>query len=180
MKVEFGHSAFQTNNFDKMIDFYVNIIGLQRHFTLYRSDGTIWLTYLKAENGCFIELFDMPEGHFDNINSTHRHICFIVKDILEAAEEFHEKGITLYYGPSSYGNIAPYPFVPRMGKCGSLGFFIVDPDGNQIEYHQFTDMSLQMMSGEKIKEIEPKILANTYVPDAAWQGFENAKITEIV
>ena len=58
---------------------------------------------------------------------------------------------------------AMVPFAKQMGKCGSYGFFVADPDGNEIEFHEFTDKSLQIMDDEKLSELEPLINSNLYV-----------------
>ncbi len=165
MKMKLGHCAFRASNLERSIDFYVNTLGLTNHFTLRKEDGSIWLVYLRTSSGEFIELFDEP-GEYSNEHTAQQHICMIVDSIEKAAAEFNAKGISVYYGPTSMGNKASVPFKKNMGKCGSYGFFIVDPDGNEIEFHEFTPMSLQLMDDEKLKELEPLINSNQYVPEA--------------
>lgn len=175
MEMELGHCAFQTADLARAVDFYTNKLGLVQHFALRRQDGSIWLVYLRSSSGQFIELFNIPQGEFDNSRSTYRHICMVVKSIDDAARELQAKGLQLYYGPTTMGNKAPQPFEKQMGKCGSYGFFVADPDGNQIEFHEFTEKSLQRMTAAEIQKLQPLIDSNTYVPQAAWQGAEDAR-----
>lgn len=178
MDVALGHCALQTRQLDRALDFYENVLGLEKHFFLRREDGSIWLVYLRTKSGQFIELFNIPDGDFSPHNATFRHFCLIVNNIEQAAAELQEKKQDLYYGPTTMGNLAPSPFIKHMGKCGSYGFFICDPDGNQIEFHEFTPMSLQTMSPAQIQELQPLIDNNTYVLEAAWQGNDDAKFPQ--
>lgn len=170
MGYRLGHCAFKSGDLARSVDFYVNKLGLTNHFTLRKEDGSVWLVYLRTSSGQFIELFDDPGGNYSQEKATQQHICMVVESIDAAAEELQAKGLQLYYGPSSLGNKAPQPFKKQMGKCGSYGFFVVDPDGNEIEFHEFTEKSLQLMDEEKLKELEPLINSNAYVPEAAGQG----------
>ena len=139
-----------------------NKLNLKKHFTLKDPDGGVWLIYLKIAEGQFLELFYW-ENPVDNSDSAFHHVCLLVEDAVAVANDLQNKGIDVYYGPTWLGNKAPVPFEPKRGKCGSICFYIEDPDGNQIEYQEYTDMSLQTMSPEKLKEIEPLVRNNEYV-----------------
>ena len=53
-----GHIAFYTQNMDKALQFYCDILGFQKAFSLNRADGQPWIQYLlpvspqaKAQSG---------------------------------------------------------------------------------------------------------------------------------
>lgn len=165
MKMKLGHCAYRTSNMDRSLDFYCNKLGLKKHFTLKDPDGDVWLIYLKiAEGGEFLELFSW-EKPVDNERSAFQHVCLLVEDAKKAADALQEKGIDVYYGPTWLGNKAPVPFVNKRGKCGCYCFYIEDPDGNQVEFQQYTEMSLQTMTPQQLKEVEPLVNRNTYIKD---------------
>ena len=157
-----AHSAYRVSNMEAALDFYCNKLGLKQAFTLMKDDGTPWLTYLRVAPEQFIELFYW-EKPVDNTHAAHMHCCLVVKDIEKAAAELHEKGVKIWYGPSYFNNPAPVPFVKQMSKCGTYPFFVVDPDGNQIEVQEFTDVCLQRMTDEELAKVEPLVRTNTYV-----------------
>lgn len=170
MKYEhLGHTAFRASNYERSVRFYRDILGLKQKFTLQKPDGTPWLTYMEISRGQFIEIFNW-EGEIDNSKAAFRHTCFVVPNIEEAAAELQAKGVQLWYGPSTIGDKAAVPFQKRMGKCGSYGFFVVDPDGNELEFHEFTEKSLQLMNDEQLAMVAEQVRNNTYVPEAATQG----------
>ena len=162
MKLKLGHCAFRTSNMEKSLDFYINVVGLKKHFTLKTPTGDTWLIYLKIDEEQFLELFYW-EKPIDNSESPFRHICLMVDNAEEAARNIQAKGIKVFYGPTYLGNEAPVPFVNKRGKCGSFCFYIEDPDGNQVEFQEYTDLSLQTKTPEQLSELEPAIKNNMYI-----------------
>ena len=159
-----AHAAYRVSNMERSLDFYCNKLGLKQAFTLYKEDGSPWLTYLRVTKGQFIELFYNDGSPIDNKGMSHKHCCLIVPDIEKAAAELQEKGVTVWYGPSDFNHPCEGKFVKQISKCGVYPFFVVDPDGNEIEIQEFTDVCLQLKTDEELAELEPLIRSNTYMP----------------
>lgn len=142
---EMGHVALRCKDYGKMYDFYVNKLHLEEKFHLNNEDGSLWLTYIHAGNGQYLELF--PDGYDgDNRFGTHSqvHFCFEVGNFAAALEAIAAEGITIYQGPEQ--PVLEPPYEKRApGMCGSLCAFIKDPEGNWIEIMQFTPKSMQIL-----------------------------------
>lgn len=163
------HVTFTCKDFPAMRSFYRDTLGLKELFVLPYNDaiiqgfvesgydvsgiksGDVWIVYLEVAPKQFVELFNLPyNGKNDTRNQGFHHFCLRVENIVEAARELESKGVTLWNGPAWLGNPieGPYPEDPiaagRQGQCGSLAFYIQDPEGNEIEIMQYTEDSLQV------------------------------------
>lgn len=165
------HVTFTCRDFLAMRRFYRDTLGLKELFLLpYTNEildgfkekgyeignlkaGDLWIDYLEIAPKQFVELFNIPyNGENDTQDEGFHHFCLRVEDIVVAARELEAKGITLYNGPKWLNNpfTEPYPENPieagKQGQCGSLAFYIQDPEGNEIEIMQYTKDSLQLKS----------------------------------
>lgn len=163
------HVTFTCKDFLAMRSFYRDTLGLKELFVLpYNKQiidnftnkgydvsgikpGDDWIVYLEVAPKQFVELFNTPyNGENDTENESFHHFCLRVEDIVAAARELEAKGVTLYNGPRWMHSplTEPYPEDPikagRQGACGSLAFYIQDPEGNEIEIMQYTEDSLQL------------------------------------
>lgn len=160
------HCTFCCNDYPKMVQFYQETLGLEKLFTInFEQDiidgylkqgypleakpGDEWITYMKVAPKEFIELFNVPyDGKNDTKNQEFHHVCLMVEDIFAAAKELEDKGLKLWHGPEWMEDpfTKPYAQEGAVGQCGSYGFYIQDPEGNQIEMMQYTDKSLQVLN----------------------------------
>ena len=53
-----AHVCFKTDQTDKMVDFYKNVIGLNVKFTFKLDDGFIFGYYFDLGETTFLEIFD--------------------------------------------------------------------------------------------------------------------------
>ena len=167
-----AHAAFFSNNVERMIDFYCNILGFERAFTmsmespyqwaledanntnlpeetraaraayakaLEQQRESMWLTYLRVSDNQFIELFrEISPLEAGNITpgSTARqgynHMAIVVDDLQSEVQKIQARG-GHFRTPISLGPDYTY-------QC-----WIDDPDGNMIEYMEYTDRSLQLV-----------------------------------
>ena len=126
------HAAIQVTDLDRSLEFYTKVLGLPEQFRLTNDEGHPWLVYLKITDGQFIELFPTAKGaHVKPEGSAVVHICLQVDDIQEAYRELTSRGLV------AQGQ-------PILGADNSWQFWIEDPDGNPIEFHQFTAESMQI------------------------------------
>lgn len=156
------HCTFLCRDYEKMVVFYRDRLGLKQIFRtpLHRSVrdsmkrifpelklniGDEWMTYLEIAPRNFIELFKIPykSQTNDTEDTGFHHICLLVDDIVEAAREMETQGIQIFDGPSWKGKPykEPFPDKPEPNPIGVYSFNIVDPEGNQIEFMQYSDES---------------------------------------
>lgn len=152
-----SHLAFNVADMDRAVDFYCNVLGLEKIFDIVvPADiaermpghpaavfaGKPAITYLQVSPGEYIELFyprpdtDMNSGgpNYDRIG--YAHLSLVTDDIHKAAEVLKSKGIKLDTEIS-------------MGADNTWQFWIKDPDGNRIELMQYTDKSYQVVHMKK-------------------------------
>jgi catechol 2,3-dioxygenase-like lactoylglutathione lyase family enzyme len=126
------HAAVRVTDIDKSLKFYSGLLGLPEQFRLANDKGEPWLIYLKIAERQFIELFPGGAGpHEAPKCAALVHICLEVDDIQATYTELTGRGLV------TRGE-------PKMGGDGSWQFWTDDPDGNPIEFHQFTPESRQI------------------------------------
>ncbi len=157
------HCTFTCKDYPAMQKFYGETLGLKQlfkiDFTQEIIDGFLkdgykvaakvgdeWLSYYKVAPKEFIELFNVPyNGGNDTRDEGFHHVCLIVEDAVAAARELEAKGVRLWHGPKWMENPYTEPFRgDEPGQCGSIAFYIQDPEGNEIEIMQYTEDSLQV------------------------------------
>lgn len=133
MVKQIAHMALEISNLEKSVAFYCGALGLEYKFDGRDENGVIRMVYLQVCEGVFIEMF--PSGihkaeRKDYLIGYH-HLCFEVDDIQKSAEEIQAKGYTL-----------SHPV--QKGSDNSWQFWVNDPDGNPIEFMQYTKESKQL------------------------------------
>lgn len=157
---EIGHLAFTCADLDASVAFYRDKLGFTTKFTISYGElldsmgpspdpetaarlgairDRIWISYMDVGNGQFVELFDkgsatipcVPTGAHLNYN----HLALLVDDIHAAHAELVEKGV-------------PIDTPPKLGLEGTWQMWSHDPDGNKIEFMQYTAASWQL-TGKK-------------------------------
>ncbi len=127
-----SHVAVRVTDIERSLAFYCGILGLKERFRLLRDDGGIRLVYLEAADRQFIELFPGAEGPYTvGSASGWVHLCLEVDDIQQAYRDLSARGLV------TRGE-------PTLGADGAWQLWTTDPDGNQIEFHQFTPESRQL------------------------------------
>ena len=138
------HFGIRCSDFERSKKFYTETLGLEEVFSIEKENHP-WLTYLRVSGQQFVELFC---GEYDTRNMglgyPASHVCFLTEDIQALARDLEAKGIVLYRGPSFLHRPQPLPFEPQKAACGSMCFYICDPDGNELEFMQFTEDSKQI------------------------------------
>jgi catechol 2,3-dioxygenase-like lactoylglutathione lyase family enzyme len=132
-----AHLNFVTNDLEKIIDFYVNKLGLQVKFTLDNKKGKPFGYYFACGDTTFLEFFDQKMaaevwgGKVEelNIGTRYRHFCLEVTGLDTFCKRLREKGVDV-------SEIS-------LGMDNSYQAWIADPDGNQIELMEYTPFSMQ-------------------------------------
>lgn len=143
------HCSFYCNDYEKMVAFYRDTLGLEQLFTLRHPDGNPWLTYLKVAERQFVELFNIRYvGDNRREAFSFSHLAILVEDLAEAARTLEHKGIMLYHGPLSRGEVLRMPYMmtqPRPDACGFQTLWLQDPEKNEIVLMQHTPDSKRML-----------------------------------
>ena len=133
MIIGLTHVAIQVSDLERSVRFYCDVLGLNEHFRLFDDKGHPFLVYLKIADRQFIELFSGAAGPREwPTSSSLIHVCLEVDDIQDSFQRITSKGIKPLHGK------------PNHAADNAWQFWVSDPDGNAIEFHQFTKESLQL------------------------------------
>jgi catechol 2,3-dioxygenase-like lactoylglutathione lyase family enzyme len=135
---QLAHLNFVTNDLSKIIDFYVNKLGMDVKFTLNNKRGEPFGYYFGCGNTTFLEFFDqtmaveMWGGKVEElvIGTRYKHFCLEVIGLDEYRTALMSKGVPI-------SEIS-------MGMDNSRQAWIADPDGNAIELMEYGPSSLQL------------------------------------
>lgn len=125
-----NHKGFHVVDMERSLDFYCNKLGFKKAFELNHANGEPFIVYVKVADGCFIELF---YGGVESEKNRVDHICFEVDDIHETAAQLRKNGVQLATEITQ-------------GMALNYQFWVVDPDGNWIEFMEMNPESQHMKS----------------------------------
>src|SRR6266498_1171465 len=122
-----AHLNFVTNDLSKIIDFYVDKLGMKIKFTLNNKAGEPFGYYFACGDTTFLEFFDqkmaaeMWGGNVEelNIGTRYKHFCLEVTGLDTFCETLKSTGVPV--SPIS------------LGMDNSRQAWIADPDDNAIE-----------------------------------------------
>ena len=130
------HAAIRTTDIERSIKFYSSIPGVEEQFRMLNDDGSVGMIYMRIAPGQYIEIFPKASGPHHVVEEAGLlHICLEVDDINEMYRLVKEAGIE--------PNMEPLLAIDYTWQ-----FWIKDPDGIPIEFHQFTPESLQKQEGK--------------------------------
>ena len=135
---QLAHLNFVTDDLSRIIDFYVNKLGLQVRFTLNNKQDQPFGYYFGCGNTTFLEFFDQAMaievwgGKLAKLTAgtRYRHFCLEVTGLDEFCAGLKSKGVEVS--------------AISMGIDNSRQTWIADPDGNQIELMEYGPSSSQL------------------------------------
>lgn len=136
----YGHVALKVKDLARALDFYVGKVGFEDFLQLTRPDGSVWLHYLRVNDGQYLELFpgaDSDRAPGRDANGVN-HICFEIDDMHGFVAAMKAKGITML------SEI-------KTGVDGNLNAWIEDPDGNRFELMEMAKDCIQYKAIEALK-----------------------------
>lgn len=133
-----AHLNFVTNNLERIIDFYVNRLGMQVKFTLDNKEGKPFGYYFACGDTTFLEFFDQKMaaeqwgGNIEELitGTRYRHFCLEVTGLREFCKTLKDRGVEV-------SEIS-------LGMDNAWQAWITDPDGNAIELMEYGHSSLQL------------------------------------
>ena len=138
-----AHLCFVTDDLNRMLDFYSKKIGLPVKFSFRNADGEIFGHYLDCGDSSFIEIFDRVlkqkqwGGELEELHKgggRYNHFCMEVTGLSDFKAMLEARGLELTE--------------IRTGMDHSLQSWTSDPDGNPIEFMEYTARSLQIQQGD--------------------------------
>ena len=135
---QLAHINFFTDDLSKIIDFYVNKLGMQVKFTLNYKEGVPFGYYFDCGNSTFLEFFDQTlavqvwGGKVDTLTAgtRYKHFCLEVTGLDAYREKLRGKGLAVTEITTGLDN--------------SRQAWVTDPDGNAIELMEYCHSSLQL------------------------------------
>lgn len=135
---QLAHLNFVTNDLGKIIDFYVNKLGLEVKFTLNNKENQPFGYYFACGQCTFLEFFDQAlaakewGGAVETLTggTRYKHFCLEVTGLDEFCQKLRNKGVAVTEITTGMDN--------------SRQAWIADPDGNEIELMEYGPHSLQL------------------------------------
>ena len=128
-----AHIAFNVKDIEKSLHFCCDILGLEMAFEMKDKDDKPWIYNVRVAEGQYLELMlgGVHEYSYRPANVGFSHLCLEVGDIHELAEKLRENGM-------------PLDVEPKLGRDLNYQCWARDPDGNRIEFMQFSPASPQV------------------------------------
>jgi lactoylglutathione lyase len=135
---QLAHLNFMTNDLNRIVDFYINKLGMKVKFTLDNEAGQPFGYYFECGNTTFLEFFDEAMaaevwgGKMDKLTAgtQYKHFCLEVTGLDEYCTQLKAKGVEVTQ--------------ITLGMDNSRQAWITDPDGNSIELMEYGPSSLQL------------------------------------
>ena len=122
-----GHVCLGSRDLGKTLAFYRDILGCTIVHEFKTPEDWTYGLFLLVNNDTFLEFFHQQDRQQEG--GLFRHMCFEVEDIHAFAGAMAQKGFS--------------PEVIRGRTDGVLQFWVNDPDGNKVEFHQYDEQSVQ-------------------------------------
>ena len=127
-----AHWALKVADFERSLGFYRDTLGFPEMMRINFGDGRLMLVYLRVTDTQFLEIFPHANGGEapgDDANCLH-HICLQVENIAATAKALESAGVKIWRAP-------------KLGLDGNNQCWIMDPDGNRIEFMQMLPGNMQ-------------------------------------
>ncbi len=129
MVVRLAHVCIETDDFDSTEKFY-NYLGISRQFEFRNRQNELVGMYLSVGESTYIEIIKvkdpLSEGNM-------RHFALQVEDVEATRKLLISKGVEVSE--------------KKLGVDHTWMVTCHDPNGNFIEFHQYTELSMQQQGG---------------------------------
>lgn len=140
-----AHLCLNTDNLDRVVEFYRDQLGLSVKFRFAAADGSIFGAYIACGDTTFVEFFDRAGASRQwgdgsapaevAIGNRYGHFCLEVTGLAALRETLIARGVDV--GPI------------KAGMDGSFQVWLSDPDGNRIELMEYTHASAQLATASE-------------------------------
>src|SRR5438552_3298342 len=126
-----AHICVNVSSIEQAKRFYGEALGMAVKFTFEKPGGRLFGVYFHAGGDTYIEAFEVPD--LKVVNTGLVHFCLETDDIDGMIARLQAHGV------------ACTP--KKLGGDHSWQCWIQDPDGNRMEFHQYTEASFQRRGG---------------------------------
>lgn len=130
-----AHVCIMTRDLDASSRFYCDTLGMKKQFN-FTKNGSVVGFYLKASENTFIEFFLASNPTDSSRGCSLSHFCLETDSI----ESVRKKLVDAGYQPNPI----------KLGCDQSHQFWVKDPNGIEMEFHQYTKNSCQ----KTLKDVE--------------------------
>jgi len=128
MITRLAHICIHTHDLVETERFYCDTLGLEKGF-VFMKDEALFGFYIKLGNNSFIEVFKGDPGSVGNIN----HLAIETDDIDQVIKNLRSNGFEATD--------------KKLGGDNTWQSWTEDSNGVRIEFHQYTEKSLQFRGG---------------------------------
>jgi len=115
-----SHIALYVHDLEKSRVFYKDFLGYGEPYSLFNTNGSVHLTFIKINDLQYIELFTEKETNSDRLN----HFSIQTDDVEGMRTYLASRGVKV-------------PDKANKGRIGNVEFNVSDPDGHQVEIVQY-------------------------------------------
>jgi glyoxylase I family protein len=133
MKLTYAHICINTEDLDKTEEFYTQVLGLEKVYN-FTKNKKVFGFYLRISGMQFIEVF--KANNISNTPASIRHLCLETDNIDGMKERLNNHDIDTTE--------------KKLGSDNSYQIWFKDPNGIDIELHEYTDKSSQI-TGEDVE-----------------------------
>ena len=133
---QIAHWALKVHDLEKSLAFYRDTLGFAEMIRIDHVEGPekgqLMLVYLRVTDTQYVELFPRGKGTVspgEDITSMH-HVCLQVASVAATVEALRKIGVPLFRDQ-------------KPGLDGNNQCWIMDPDGNRIEFMQMLAGNMQ-------------------------------------
>jgi catechol 2,3-dioxygenase-like lactoylglutathione lyase family enzyme len=129
--IAMDHIVLNVHDMDKMLDFYINVLGLQGERIEAFGEGRVPFPSVRISADTLIDLFPVPAQSAAPGAGVKRlnHFCMVIEpaEMPEVVAHLEAHGVTVDEGPAT-----------RWGAHGNAtSIYFNDPEGNRIEIRHY-------------------------------------------
>lgn len=131
--IAMDHIVLNVHNMDAMLDFYINVLGLQGERIEAFHEGKVPFPSVRISADTLIDLFPMAEKRAASgpVEKRLNHFCMVIEptEMPDVVAHLEAHGVTIDEGPAT-----------RWGAHGNAtSIYFNDPEGNRIEIRHYGD-----------------------------------------
>jgi catechol 2,3-dioxygenase-like lactoylglutathione lyase family enzyme len=131
--IAMDHIVLNVHNMEAMLDFYINVLGLQGERIAAFHEGKVPFPSVRISADTLIDLFPMAEKRAVSgpVEKRLNHFCMVIEptEMPDVVAHLEAHGVTIDEGPAT-----------RWGAHGNAtSIYFNDPEGNRIEIRHYGD-----------------------------------------
>jgi len=134
--IAMDHIVLNVHDMDKMLDFYINVLGMPGERIDAFSEGKVPFPSVRISADTLIDLFPMkePSAASEPLETRLNHFCMVIEPAAmpEVVAHLEAHGVKVDEGPGT-----------RWGAHGNAtSIYFNDPEGNRIEIRHYGEVDV--------------------------------------